>query len=93
MGNQKYKFNSKYVYSHPTEGCVKIISLESDDNQVFTINGQSAEVFLKIINGEELSDVSTYLSNLENSPPVEEINSFLTTFINDLTKLNFIEKA
>jgi hypothetical protein len=93
MNNQKFKFNSKYVYSHPSEGCVKIISLENEDNQVFTISGQSAEVFLKIINGEELSQVSSYLSNLENSPSTEEIDSFLSSFINDLTKLNFIEKA
>ena len=72
---------------------MKIISLENDDNQVFTINGQSAEVFLKIINGEELSAVSSYLRTLENAPSPEEIDTFLSSFINDLTKLNFIEKA
>lgn len=87
----KYKFNNKYAYSHPNKGTVKIISLESEDNKVYTIKGLSAEVFIKLVNGEDIEQISKFIGEQENPPPADAITGFITKFIDDLAKLNFIE--
>lgn len=87
---KKVKFNSSFAYSHPSNGMVKIISLEQDDNKVFTIKGLSAEVFLKIVNGEDEKQIFEFIKSQENSPPAEAINSFLEKFVDDLTQLNLV---
>lgn len=88
---KKVKFNPSFAYSHPSKGMVKIISLEQEDNKVFTIKGLSAEVFIKLVNGEDETQIVDFIKSQENAPSSDEINSFINKFIEDLTQLNFVQ--
>ena len=91
--SKKVKFNPSFAYSHPSQGTVKIISLEDDDNKVYMIKGLSAEIFIKLVNGEDASKIVEFVKSQKDAPSPDQIQNFISKFIDDLTKLNVLQSA
>jgi hypothetical protein len=91
MDKITYKINPSFIFSRPSDDCVKVISIDQDDNNVYTIKGVSADVFTKLVNGEKLSEIKAFIQKLENSPSEDKIDIFLEQFIKDLHQLKFIQ--
>jgi hypothetical protein len=84
-----YQISPDYFFSAQQDK-INIVSLEEDD-QVYILDGVSAKVFPKLINGETKIELQTYISQLEGAPSANEINQFLDTFIADLENLKIIQ--
>ncbi len=86
-----YKINPNYIFSQSNPTNVKVISLNDEESQVYTLKGIAAQVFVKLVSGENLAGIKSYISGLENPPPTDKIDAFLSQFVADMSKLGFIQ--
>ena len=89
--SEKYKLNPEYIYS-TQEDKVNIINIEDSDENIYTLTGVCAEIFPKIADGEEMSEVIKIVEGMDNAPEASEISDFLKKFVDDLSKINILQK-
>jgi hypothetical protein len=86
-----YQINPSYVFAQHGPDRVKVVSLDLADQQLYTISGVSAQVFIKLVNGVEPDEVKQSIQQLEHAPPREEVDQFVEKFIADLEGLNILQ--
>ena len=84
-----YRESCKRDFFSAQQDKLNIVSLEEDD-QVYILDGVSAKIFPKLINGESLDQLEKYISQIEGAPSQSEIQQFLKQFIADLEGLKII---
>lgn len=84
------KLNANIAFNKVSDDEIKVLKLD-DDNNVYTLEKYVAHIFEMASNGDELADIKKKISAELSSKSEKDIDSFITSTMEEFKKLGFLE--